>query len=193
MVEAVWWVVSRTRGRTDDPAAMVGGLVGCLFFLGIVVWLVVTTLFGDPPEARKPEPEPTAPPLKRAIVYVAGSEGGAYAVSWEFGSYDIPHPYVVAKGNARGIIGAEPKQYRLGIPESDQDLHFLDVQVRKTEDWEGTLEIVLQANDKIVMCDQTSEVEARDAFGDLSATADVSFDIDHPSFWKADWFCKWDL
>ena len=43
---------------------------------------------------------------------------------------------------------------------SDRPLDYFDVEVWKTEDWEGYLNVALRANGRILWCDDSTEVES---------------------------------
>jgi hypothetical protein len=162
---------SRSRGGCLTALALLGLLAAGLFLFDRC----------SNREARAPDPEPS-PRLWQAAAYVAGSRGGPYKLSWEDSS-DSVH------GSRRGVVGQGAQRYEIDVSNLLQRINYLTVEAYKTRDWEGALVVFLQANGKIVGCERTDEVEAKDFMGYPNAVASVNMNPGGADWYWRDWGC----
>jgi hypothetical protein len=99
-----------------------------------------------------------------------------------------PRDYILAKNKVSSILGDEPKRYHVVFPRSDRHPDSFDVDVWKTQDWEGYLNMALLANDKLVLCDDTTETETQlSHLGDFFVPEDLK---DVKSHSVSNFFCR---
>jgi hypothetical protein len=160
--------------------------------LALVGLIALYTLMGcaapdqAQPDQRQPDqaqPLGEKPTLETATLYVAGSNGGAYKVSWFVWT---PKGDVLHKGRKTAVIKEEPTAYSIDLEgfSSDRNKGFflgneeIDVEANKTEPWKGVLVIVLIANDTLVECETMRETHPR------AGGIDFEFDADSRKDYK---------
>jgi hypothetical protein len=149
-----------TRGQTSSPSAWRRWLALAVVIV-IVIYARAQTM--PPDVARKPPSEPKPPGLKEATIYIWGSKKGPYTLTWKGVSSGLLayQDHVIAKNKVTGTIGGTPKQYHVDFSKADRPPDYFDVEVWKTEDWEGDLKVALRANGKILWCDDTDAVASQ--------------------------------
>ena len=129
-------------------------------------------------QAQFPDP-PEKPTLETATLYVAGSAGGPYKVSWTVWT---PKGSVHREFRGTGVIKDEPTAYHIALDgfRSDRNKGFflghsdIDMEATKTEPWKGELVIVLKANDTLVQCHTIQTTSP----SDYPSRAEIEFDAD---------------
>jgi hypothetical protein len=118
-------------------------------------------------QALPPDPNPK-PTLETAALYVAGSNGGPYKVSW---SVRAPNEKALREFRGTGVIKDEPTAYPINLKgftsdRSDASLVGDDIQIEvaKTEPWEGELVFVLEVNHTLVECKTIDKTYPRRAY-----------------------------
>jgi hypothetical protein len=137
----------------------------------------------DQAQPAEPKPKPT---LENATLYVAGSNGGPYKVSWTVWT---PKLKVLHKFRGTGVIKDEPTAYPInieGFVSNRNDVFFLayddiDIEVTKTEPWKGELVMVLKVNDTLVECKTMEKTYPRHAY---SWEGSIGFDADSRKDYK---------
>jgi hypothetical protein len=135
--------------------------------------------------AEFPGPSPEKPTLESATLYVVGSDGGPYKVSWTVWT---PKGSVHRKFRGTGVIKAEPTAYQIALDgfRSDRNKGFFlghdDIVMaeEETEPWKGQLVIVLKVNDTLVQC-HTIETTSP---SDYPSRASIKFDADSRKDYK---------
>ena len=146
----------------------------------------------DQRQADQAQPvDPKAvPTLETATLYVAGSNGGPYKVSWTVWT---PKGSVQHEFRGTGIIKDEPTAYPIDLEgfRTDSNKGFflgyddIDMEATKTERWKGELVLLLKVNDTLVECDTMRENSARQYPGDAS----FGFDPDSRKDYKEEGGC----
>jgi hypothetical protein len=145
-----------------------------------------------PPDvAHKPPPEPKPPVLKEATIIVWGSKKGTYTLSYKgvsSGPLAWDREYAVGKNRVTETLGDDPKWFHMDFSESDRPVQYFDVELWKTEDWVGTLQMMVRANGKLVWCDDTDETETQlSHLGDFYYPEDLKHAKWHP---VTNFFCR---
>jgi hypothetical protein len=131
----------------------------------------------DQAQPVEPKPKPT---LENATLYVAGSNGGPYKVSWTVWT---PKLKELHKFRGTGVIKDEPTAYPInlqGFVSNRNDVFFpayddIDMEVTKTEPWKGKLVMVLKVNDTLVECKTMEKTYPRHTY---SWEGSIGFDPD---------------
>ena len=137
-------------------------------------------------QAQPVGPKPPKPTLETATLYVAGSNGGPYKVSWTVWT---PKLNELHKFRGTGVIKDEPTAYPInleGFVSNRNDVFFLaydeiDMEVTKTEPWKGKLVMVLKVNDTLVECKTIKKTYPRDTY---HWEGSIGFDADSRKDYK---------
>jgi hypothetical protein len=141
----------------------------------------------DPAQFRDPSEKPT---LETATLYVAGSDGGPYKVSWTVWT---PKGSVHREFRGTGVIKADPASYNIALDgfESDRNKGFflghpdVEMEAEKTEPWKVDLVVVLKANGILVQCHRIQTTSPND----YPSRAEIDFDADSRKDYKKQAIC----